>query len=429
MKRSIVKTIRIMNKARSFGLILIAAFLAMGGIINGQDLLDAYLAEAAGNNPGLKSKFNEYMAALERVPQAGALPDPQVAFGYFVSPVETRLGPQKARFSASQMFPWFGSLNAREDVATQMAQSKYEEFREARSRLYYDVRSTWYNLYFAEKAIGITKENIDILNIFRKLALIKVEAGLASTVDVLRVEMETADLENQLALLKDNYLAMQAGFNYLLNVDRMRVVNLPDSLTGSGIRLTSEAIRDSIRNGNHRVLQMEFMQASYKKQEVVARKMGKPRLKLGLDYMVIGESANPAVDPAESGRDAFVFPMVGISVPLYRKKYTSMVRETVLMQESVENGKEDRINALEATYERADRDYRDAERRIPLFRGQSGRATAALHILEAAYENDGKNFEEVLRMERQLLKYNLELEKSLADKEAAVAFIDYLMGK
>ena len=418
-----------MNKIATIKFILVAGILAVGGIVKGQDLLDAYLEEAANNNPGLKSRFNQYMAALEKVPQAGALPDPQVAFGYFVSPVETRVGPQKARISVSQMFPWFGTLNAKEDVATQMAQSRYEQFREARSRLFYDVRSTWYNLYFADKAIGITQENIDILNTFRKLALIKVEAGLASSVDVLRVEMETADLENQLALLKDNYFAMQAGFNYLLNVDRSRPVTLPDSLPGSGIELSGDAIRDSIRTGNHMVLQMEFMQASYEKQEVVAQKAGMPRLMLGFETMVIGESANPMADPAESGRDAVVFPMVGISVPLYRKKYTSMVREATLMQQSAENGKENRINVIESTYEKAERDYRDAGRRIPLYRNQSGRASTALNILQAAYETEGRNFEEVLRMERQLLKYRLELEKARSDEEAAEAFIYYLMGK
>ena len=81
-----------------------------GNYSNAQQVLDRYLVEAAKNNPGLKGKFNEYMAALEKVPQAGALPDPQIAFGYFIQPVETRVGPQQARFFVVQMFPWFGTL-------------------------------------------------------------------------------------------------------------------------------------------------------------------------------------------------------------------------------------------------------------------------------------------------------------------------------
>ena len=327
------------------------------------------------------------------------------------------------------MFPWFGSLGAKQDVATEMAKAKYEMFREAKSRLYYDVKSTWYNLYFTDKAIGIMEDNIQILNTFRKLALIKVESGLASTVDVLRVEMEIADLENQLALLKDNDFTMQTTFNNLLNVDQKRTVEIPDSLAGSDIGLSPEAIRDSIRGGNHQVLQLEFLEASYENQQIVAQKEGKPKFSIGFDYSVIGKSANAMAGGSGAGRDAFVFPMVGITIPLYREKYTSMVKEAALKQESAMNGRADRINILETTFEKANRDYRDAGRRIPLYNGQAQKATTALNILQTSYQTNGNNFEEVLRMDRQLLKYKLEQEKARADKQAAIAFINYLMGK
>jgi cobalt-zinc-cadmium efflux system outer membrane protein len=409
---------------------MLSIFILGGGLFaHAQDVLKGYLVEAAVNNPGLKSKFSEYMAALEKVPQVGALPDPQVTFGYFIQPVETRVGPQQVRISASQMFPWFGTPGAREDAEAEIAKSKYEIFEEAKSRLFFEVKSNWYNLYFTQMTIDITLENITILNTFRKLALIKVESGFVSSVDVLRVEMEIADLENQLALLRDNYFVMQAAFNNLLNVDEQRIVSIPDSLGNTDLKLTREAALDSIRNGNHQVLQIEFMQASYKKQESVAKKMGSPNLMLGVDYMVIGKSSNPMTSPSESGKDAIVFPMIGISIPLYRQKYNSMVKEALLMQESAENGKINKINLLETTFEKANMDYKDAARRIPLYMGQSDKAAKSLNILQTAYETDGKNFEEILRMERQLLKYRLELEKARADKGAAVAFIDYLMGK
>lgn len=409
--------------------IIILILLLIGSAVSAQDRLDSYLTEAARNNPGLKSKFTEFEAALEKVPQAGSLPDPQITFGYFIQPVETRVGPQKARISATQMFPWFGTLKAKKDAASEMANSKYQVFEEAKSTLFYDVKSTYYNLYFTQKAIDITKDNIDILNTFRKLALIKVEAGYSSTVDVLRTEMEIADLENQLALLKDNYTVMQTSFNNLLNVENDREIVLPDSLSSPDLNLTDTSIIDSIKSRNHQVLQMDFMESSYEKQQQVAKDMRKPNFALGFDYMVIGKSSDPMNSSLQQGKDAFVFPMVGITIPLYRKKYTSMVKEAMLMQQSAKAGKLDKINILETTFEKAKRDYSDANRRISLFEGQSDKAGKALSILQTAYETDGKNFEEVLRMERQLLKYKLELEKALADKNAAIAFIDYLMGK
>ena len=101
----------------------------------------------------------------------------------------------------------------------------------------------------------------------------------------------------------------------------------------------------------------------------------------------------------------------------------------VLMQESSRNGILDRINVLETTFESAYKDYRDAERRIHLYKDQTSRVMQAINMLQLAYETDGKNFEELLHMERQLINFNLEHEKAKADKNVAMAFINYLMGK
>ena len=100
---------------------IIGLLLFLQPIVSAQDELDNYLVIAAENNPGLKTRFNEYMAALEVAPQAKALPDPQLAFGWFIMPVETRLGPQQLKVSASQMFPWFGTRKAKENVAIQIS--------------------------------------------------------------------------------------------------------------------------------------------------------------------------------------------------------------------------------------------------------------------------------------------------------------------
>ena len=213
---------------------------------NAQDSrLDDYLITAARNNPGLKAQFAAYRAALEEIPQAGALPDPQVMFGYLIEPVQTRLGPQQARIGISQSFPWFGSLKAGKDAASSMAEANLENFRQAKSKLYYDIKSTWYDLYVVNKAIGRTNENLAILNTFRQVALSKISAGLASSVDEIRLQMETGDLENQLALLKDKEHTLNVMFNNLLKWARKHRSTLP-------IPLMPETGYGSIRNlGQH----------------------------------------------------------------------------------------------------------------------------------------------------------------------------------
>jgi outer membrane protein, heavy metal efflux system len=403
--------------------------LLISGMVQSQEELNSYLITAAENNPGLKSRFNDYMAAMEKVPQVGALPDPVLAFGYFVSPVETRVGPQQFVISASQKFPWFGLLNAKEDFATEVANSRFEIFEEARSKLFYDVKSAYYNLYFIIKGIDITQENIVILYTFKQLALIKFEAGKASAVDELRVEMEIADLENQLAYLQDRKYEMQVRFNNLLNVDDRSNIIVPDTLWEDPLALSRFQLMDSIAINNHLVKQIEHRILSWENEVIVARKTGLPDFSIGIDYAAIGKSNNPNLDPSENGRDVWLLPKVGISIPLYRKKYKALVKEASFRVEGAKFEREDQINALSSFFEIGYKDFRDGERRVKLYIEQLRLSEQALDILLAEYSTDGKNFEEVLRMERKVLKYDLELDKAKSDRNAAVAFINYLMGK
>jgi len=394
-----------------------------------QDILNNYLEIAARNNPGVKAKFNEYLATLETVSQVGTLPDPQLVFGYFIQPVETRVGPQEARVALTQMFPWFGTLNARENVAIQSAKAKYEAFEEAKSNLFLEVKSTYYDLYFIQQALAITSNNIKILNTLKNLALIKIEAGTASAVDQIRVEMELTELENNLALLKDKWNLFSIQFKNLLNLTEEIKIEIPETLRNNDLTASREALIDSLKRNNHQVLNLNYILESYKSKEQLAKKSGMPNISIGIDYIAIGKSTNPMVDPASNGQDAILFPNIGITLPLYRKKYSSMVKEAVFMQQATEEQRVDKINTLETLFEKAHNEYRDADRRIVLYQKQRQLAEKAIKILEAEYTTNGINFEEILRMEKRMLGYSLELEKARGDKQASIAFIKYLMGQ
>lgn len=404
--------------------ILAIIFMLAASALTAQDDLNGYLKTAAENNPGLKARFSEYMAALEIVPQVKALPDPQVAFGYFIQPVETRVGPQQFKISISQMFPWIGTLKAKENLAIQAAKANLEAFEEAKSKLFNEIRSTYFNTYFNHKAIEITMENIGILNTFRKLANIKFESGLVSAVDEYRIEIEIGELENHLALLKDQKVVLEVMFNNLLNRDNNDPVLTPELLWNDNFPLTKQAALDLIKLLNHQLLGLDFQQAALLFRQEVATNMGKPSFMIGMGYTIVGKGENNM-----AGTDAFMFPNVGISIPLYRNKYKAMVQEVVFLAEAKENERANKANMLETLFENGWKEYLDANRRVDLFVSQLNLAKKSARILETDYATGNKNFEEVLRMERKILKFNLELEKARTDKQAAIAFINYLMGK
>ncbi len=390
--------------------------------------LDTYLEISAENNPLLKSIFSQYLAAMERLPQAKALPDPKVLFSIFASPTETRVGPTTAGVGISQAFPWFGQLGEQENAMAQLAKSRFEIFEEERNKLFFNVRSTYYEFYVLEAAIRITNENIELLKSFRGLANVRLEAGTGSAVDLLRVEMDLAELDNELKYLEDTRKPVLAEFIELLNTDSVFTIEIPDTLLTIDFEETKAVLLDSIMAQNPSLRKLDFEMGALNSEIEVARKMGLPSFSLGVSYTNVGKRTD-VPDFSGNGQDAFIFPQIGVQIPLYRKKYKAMVNEKELLKTSVVQQKEDKLNRLNTELEKGYRDYLDSQRRVALYAYLTRLANQSLDILLVEFTTMGKDFEEVLRMDRQKLTYELEIEKARADQNTAVAFITYLTGK
>ena len=141
------------------------------------DSLMHYLELSTKNNPTVLQRYNEYQAALQKVPQVGGLPDPQLEMGVFLSPMELISGNQVADIKLMQMFPWFGVLKNAKDEMSLMAKAKYETFRDAKLQVYYDVQRTWFDLYRVRQNIRISEENVELLKTIERLTLVKFRSG------------------------------------------------------------------------------------------------------------------------------------------------------------------------------------------------------------------------------------------------------------
>lgn len=385
-----------------------------------------YLQQAAQNNPELKARYRQYLAALEQVPQVNVLPDPELSFGYFINPIETRVGPQQARFGLTQMFPWFGTLGARGEVAAQMAKSKFEAFQEARNNLFFQVHKTWYQLYQIDQSIRIMQENIDILQTFESLATRRYETGQVGQVDVLRVQIEKEDLKTRLELMKDNRRVTIQQFNELLNREKGEPVAIPDRLDSQPLALSVPELEQAIMRQNPMITRLDYEASSARSSVEAAQKEGLPKFDLGLDYIVTGE--RDVVLP-DNGRDA-IMARAGIQIPLYRKKYRAKEQQAKIELRSVQDRQEATQNRLHTQLEQALRDFYDAERRITLYKDiQIQRTRQAIDILTEQYATSATDFEELLRLQRKLLDYELARETALVDQNTAVAYIEYLYGK
>ncbi len=393
--------------------------------------LDKYLVIAAENNPELKSLYNQYQAALEQVTRDGALPDPQLNLGYFIQPVETRLGAQRGSASFSQMFPWFGTLDAQEKVAVEQAKSKFEAFEDAKLELFRDVKTTYNELYYLNEAIRITKENLGLLASFKGLAEVQFESGRSGFSSVLQVEMEEEELQTRLAYLEDSRQPLETQFEQLLNISLEEPVFLPEVLWKEQLLLGKQEIFQNILKENPRLDQLEYEAKSFKEQVEVARKQGFPSINLGASYTNISprNDIDPQVGLEDNGRDAFIFPQVGIRLPLYRKKYKAMRQQALLQQEAAIFRKKNLENQLLTEMEEFYRNYLDAQRKVLLYDRLTNIARQSLELLQTELSTGQNNVFEIIRMERQLLGYNLELVRAQTEQNNSIYRINYLMGQ
>ncbi len=392
--------------------------------LRAQSELDPFLIEAGQHNPQLMARFNDYLAALEKIPQVNSLPDPQLAMAYFFQPVETRMGPQRFKLSVSQFFPWFGSLNAIETQIAEEAKSKLEIFEEAKYRLFHELRSSYYSLYLTNKAIIIILENQEILNSFKRLVLIKIESGMTSSLNDIRLDIELGDLANQLALLQDQYKTQWKAFDNLVNSPDAGRPDLPRELENIDLLIGKPTIGKNILKQNHLLLKLDLETTAIQARKQVAGLSGKPNFTLGFDYIAVGQGESNL-----SGRDAFVFPKIGMNIPIYRDKYKARVQEVLYHEIAKNHEKTDLMNILDNLLESVWQDYQDADRRISLYYTQSDLTRKALELLETDFAANRSPFEEILRMERKLLAYSLQLEKARTDKWVSISYINYLMGK
>ena len=391
--------------------------------------LEAYLQMAGENNPELKAYFSDYLAALERVPQLGALPDPELSMGIFLKPMERYMGNQQADIQLMQMFPWFGTLGARKDGASKMALARYESFQDARNRLFYQVKATWYQMYRLDEDIRISEENLKILQTYERLALNRYQSAggtMGSGMsEVLRVRMEIKALENDVAFLKDSRLPLQAEFNQLLNRNLNEPVKLVDTLDDTALSLERLALLDSITQNNPMLKMLDAEEEAYVSQKKTARLEGRPMFGGGVNYMAF----SPRTDHGMSmGGMDMVMPMVSVSIPIYRKKYKAMSREAELQRQAAGQRRDNLVNQLTTQWATALRDLDDASRRTGLYREQSDLAAQTLSLLMTGYSAGGQDFEEVLRVQQQLLDYQLKLVAAVVDQHTAVAMLEMLAG-
>lgn len=425
-------------KIKHIIILLITVVLANRASAQETDSLSHYLEVAAKNNPALNADFLAYKASLEKVPQAGAWSDPQVDIGFFLKPMDIVGGSQVADITLMQMFPWFGTKKAAKTEATHMAKMAYEKFRETKNSIFLEVYSQWYALSSLKQQLKNNRDNLQLLGQLEQLARQKVStantasnnmsnsSGLSS---VLRVQLEVAEVENNIESLLSVIKAEKAKFNALLNRSADFDVLVPDTIIKVPFIFNETISISEIENQNPMLGMIVEEGQAYRAKSEMDKKMSYPMLGIGLQYMIIGRGSSPTMNQnthnGMNGMD-MVMPMVSISLPIFRNKYKAQQRESRYMWESAHEKYNNTLNSIHSELYMLKHQIDDAERQIALYQKQKNLALTTYQLIIQEFVTSKSDLTNVIEVQRQLLDYRIKEAEAIAKYNTKVAEINSL---
>lgn len=177
--------------------------------------LAALLEAALAARPELREAEARVRAGRERVPQAGALPDPVLSLGIQNDGFrELRIGEMEGSFysvMASQALPWPGKRGLKADAASLAADQAATALARTRLTVEADVRRAYVDLLLARGRLALLSQLELIWQKSEGIARARYEAGEGAQSDLLRAQLERTRLrQRRLALGADEETRVQA---------------------------------------------------------------------------------------------------------------------------------------------------------------------------------------------------------------------------
>ncbi len=455
-------------------LVCLVLFLWTGTQTLHAQTLEDYLLQAAENNPGLKAAYARYQATAEQVNQA-SLPDPELQVGAFIRPMERFMGNQTADFRLMQMFPWFGMLSTQKEEAYHMGQAEYQLFLEEKNRLFFEVKSTWNKLLLLQGEQQLAQENLDYLMKYETLALMQYQAGnsidLPSTsfrpakdsssstspmsgmggatptpmqgsassssamsplpmagsssglTAILQIRLQIKELESTLQQLEANKEVLRYQFQQLLNRPMEADLVLPTTWERAQLPLAKQDYLEKIKESNPMLGMFASEQMAFTQQAKMAKLEGKPMLGAGVNYMAFTSRLENGMP---MGGEDMVMPMVTLSLPIYRKKISSKIKQADYLKNGAAMQQEETTNQLTLQWASAFRDWEESERLLNLYEAQVALVEQQLQVMETTIAGGNLALAEVLQTQQLLLDYRSKKLNALYQQHQSLAQLDAL---
>ena len=338
--------------------------------------------------------------------QLDQLPDLEIGAGVFVLPVETRTGPQQFRVGATQMLPWPGKLAALAATADARARPLLEKVATRQLMLIYQLEKAYFSLAGLEARRAVLAESLTLYASLNRLALSRVESGKGSSVDVYQIQLQRQQVERQLAELR--YLAQQemVTINTLLNRPADTLVEARmdiDQRVAETLDFAPDLAADDPDLSNHPGLRIYKVQQEANRAAIELTKLDqRPDFGVGVDYIATGRRDD--ADPLRNGRDV-ILPRAMVTIPLSKGKFSAKRQEEEVRIRALDARREATENEFRAEIRRALNAIDNAANELYFLREQTRVIDATVSIARSEFANGKRAFDELLRLENQLIGY------------------------
>jgi outer membrane protein TolC len=370
-----------------------------------------FLTYALLNQPKVEAAYFDWLASVERITVQRSLPDPQLTFQMDIQDVVTSLMP-----GLMMSFPGMGKLRAAGEQAAAASQAGYFNFKAASLESAYEVKRTYYRLYFLEEKIRVNRENLQLLRDLEQLARTQNEVGKATLQDVLRAQIEQSRLSNEILNLEDSREPLLAQFKAALGIGpNDPAPPIPARFESTPLDTSSDKFLDKALAEN---LRLKAMSADVRAAEAAIRLAYKARM----PDTSIGLMADAKMNPT------LYRPWGTVSIPLWRDKLAAQVAEAQANKQAGEARLS--LEQISLAVDIAERAfvYRETTRNLELLQNELlPKQRQSLEVARSAYLGGQVDFLNLTDVEQTLLRFDLDQVEARTQRELSLAELSLIM--
>ena len=409
--------------------LVIAPALALPAAARGdgedpRTVLAGLLEASMETSPLLDAHRSMATGAGQIAASADALPDPVFRFGYSPVALETRGGPQRARASLEQRFPYFGKRGLRREIAGEEAARLGHVTEGVAAEILRDVKEGFWEIYRIDRAIEIAGNERVLLGGIVAAAEAKYSTGSGDQATILQAQLLQTQIETRLVLLDGGRTAEVERLAGLIGgeVAVPKLARLADPIVEID---SSDAIDEALRmNPGIGAAEDELQKAEFTLD--LAGKDGRPDFSLSAAWFEVGESDIPS---EFSGRDAW---SVGaaLTIPIYTGDIGDRKRAAQQSIRAAQSKREDARRRVAATVRGILRRIESTSESIRLYEtGLLPQAQSTFESAMASYGTGELDFANLVLAETSLLDIELGYHESVARHRQLVAALDQAIGR